>query len=264
MRLLAAGLLSALLFCLSLPASAGCKDADGQCLLGVFPHTSIRQIESTYSPMVEELSLVLDRDVDLATTSSIARFLEGLRQQHYDVAFAGLGHFVMVGEPVGYHPLARREQPLHYEIITVAERHIPDLDALKGRRLGLMPDENGTTIASALLLVDSGYHPYRDFKVKRFPSQQACIHGLLADLTDACGIAGPVVSIFESRLKRTFQVLAESPAWSNVAYIASPNLSEEQVKQLRDYFASRQGFVAATSEDYAEFRRQIERFKALR
>lgn len=252
-----------LLLLLVAPAASasGCSDGSGPCILGVFPHTSTRQVESTYSTIAEELSLVLDRDTQLSTSTTIPRFLEGLRSKRYDVAFAGLGHYIMVAEPAGYTPLARRKQDLRYFIIGLRNRGIVTLSDLKGRRLGMMPPENGTTIATVMLLRKAGIDLTSDLDTEAYGSQQACVHALLTDLVDACGVAEPVVGVFERRLNIEFQVIAMSPPLSNVSYIASPNLSDEQREALRDYFAEREGYVAATPSDYDTFRALLREYR---
>lgn len=240
--------------------ASDCANEGGICTLGVFPHTSIRQVEVTYSTIAEELSLVLDRDVQLRTSTTVERFLQQLQQLDYDVAFAGLGHFMLVGEPAGYIPLARRREKLRYVVIAAPDSPLRTLDDLRGKRFGQMPAENGTTIATTVLLRSHGFDLDRDLKRFRFGSQQACIHALAADMVDACGLAEPVMMVFQNQMRMRFRVLGYSPAVSNIAYIASPNLSPQQIARLRDYFSRREGFVPATPGDYDEFRAILRRF----
>lgn len=250
-----------LVFCsLAVPAQQQCTETEGLCILGIFPHTSTRQIESTYSSIAEELSLVLDRDVQLVTTHTIPRFLEKLRQHRYDIAISGLGHFLTVAEPAGYIPLARRENPLHFLIITLPDRNIAYLEDIRGRRLGMMPAENATTVATLLLLREHGIEPLRDTEVINYASQQACIHGLITDIVDVCGLAEPVVSVFERQMNIHFEVIRKTEPFDNISYIASPRLTPQQLEDLRAYFGQREGFVPAAPEDYARFRDKIQQF----
>ncbi|RMG33545.1 MAG: phosphate/phosphite/phosphonate ABC transporter substrate-binding protein [Gammaproteobacteria bacterium] len=241
------------------PATASnCRQPEGTCIFGVFPHSSTRQIATTYQTIAEELSLVLDRDVRLQTARSIPEFLKRLRQHRYDIALAGIGHYLMVAEPAGYIPLAHRENPLHYVLVTPQESPLRDIDDLRGRRLGLMPPQNGTSIAGQLILRDHGLDPQKDLTVVRLGSQQGCIHAMLTAQVDACAIAEPVVETFEAMMNRHFRILARSEDLPNVSYLASPLLAPDQIEALRDYFSDREHFVAARPSHYSHFRKRIE------
>ena len=238
-------------------SSAACRDPDGTCILGAFPHTTPRQIEDTYSTIAEELSLVLDREVILRTASDVDHFLRHLEKQEYDIVLAGLGHYLMVAEPVGYAPLARRSNPLHYLIITRGDAPFRNTRDLRGHRFGFMPPANGTTISSHLLLRKAGLDYRKDLQDVRYASQQACIHSLMSGLVDACGLAEPIVQVFQEQLGTHFKILTRTRDPPNVAHLASPNLSHEQRDALRDYFSSREGFQAANARDYEHVRSML-------
>lgn len=64
--------ISSVLFCFGLMTgnALACNGEGDTCLFAVFPHSSMRQIESTYGPIAEELGLVIDRQVQLLTARS--------------------------------------------------------------------------------------------------------------------------------------------------------------------------------------------------
>lgn len=252
--------LSSLLW-LSVSQASSCQQEDGLCVLGIFPHTSLRQLEETYTTIADEISLVLDRDFRLVSARNIDRFLVKLGQHKYDVALAGLGHYLLIGEDAGYIPLARRARNLHYEIIVRPDSSIHSLSDLKGRRYGAMSYTNGSTIATSILLQENGINTEQDLLFQEMGSQQACIHAMVADLVDACAVADPVREVFEKQLNMQFRILGASPPLANVAYIASPKLNDQQRQALQDYFSSREGFVKASKADYSAFRDTIKSYR---
>ncbi len=249
-------LLATLLLCNGTSRASDCNTPGGTCLLGVFPHTSIAQIEATYSPIAEELSLLLDREVLLQTSRSTETFGQRLGQRLYDLALAGIGQFLIVAEPAGYTPVARRETGLIFEVVVRSDSGLRRLSDLRGKRMGRIPSSQGTTlVVNRLIAAQSGLAD--SLTNIEFGSQQACIHALIAEIVDACGLAMPVKSIFEAASGRTFRVLARSQPAPGVSWVVSPTLAPSLRAQIRDYFLQREGFVPVGRHDYDRFRENI-------
>ena len=151
----ACGLLAAMLLAPVSAVAGNCNAAGGSRVLGVFPHTSLGQIEATYAPITEELGLAIDRDVQLRTSRSMGAFIRHLRRQDKHIALTGIGQYLSDAEPAGYRPIARRDDDLVFEIIALPDSGMQQVTDLAGHTLGLIPASRGTTAFTLQLVRQS-------------------------------------------------------------------------------------------------------------
>ncbi|RMG38521.1 MAG: hypothetical protein D6720_01215 [Gammaproteobacteria bacterium] len=233
---------------------AGRCDGTGNCLFGVFPHTGTRQLLDTYATLAEELSLVLDSRVRLASSSSMGRFQDELAAGRWDIALVGPGQFIYYAEPAGYIPLATTERLITYRIVTLQRTHIRTLAQLRGHRLGLMWPHTGTWLVTKALLHDAQIDPRDALQTRTFASQRACIHALLIGLVDACGLATPIFKILEKERPAPYLTLSESTPHAGAVYLAHPEVDPERRQALAEYLQERPGLRPAKPEYWEHYR----------
>lgn len=245
-----------LLLCLHNSASLACVEEGDKCVLGIFPHSSLRQIEAIYGPFADELGLILDRDVQLKSASSTEKYLRMLGHGYFDIALVGFGHFVNHAEGAGYIPLAKREQGVRFSVIALPHSGIKQIGDLAKRRFGLVPDAPGTFLVAKKFL--KRYQLGEKVLQEYYGSQQACIYAMTAQLVDSCAIAEPVVQIFEAKLGFTFKKLHRTEPILNIAFVAHKRLSREQHNDVREYLVSRDGLIDASLADFDSFRQILQ------
>ncbi len=254
-----AGLLA---LCLLLATDAAARRCapPADCLLAIFPHTGIDQLQVTYGGLAEDLSLVLDSPVRLVSSSTMGRFRQQVEQGRWDLTLVGPGQFVGVAEPAGYLPLATTERPISFRITTLERTHIRRLPQLRGRRLGVMGPGTGSWLIAMELLQKAGLDPQRDLKIRAFASERACVHALLARLVDACSLATPVFAVLREQCPADYHLLAESPPRVGAVYAVHPGVPAQRRRLIRDYLLSRPGMRAADPADWEPYRALARRF----
>lgn len=226
---------------------------DETCTFGVFPHTSTRQLQNTYSPMAEDLSLILDRPVRFVTGESMQHFLEQTRNQKWDIALIGPGQLVLGGRPAGYVPIARPAYEVVYEIVTLPRTGITEPKQLSGKRMGMMPKSTGTHLLSHELLASHGIDTKKDLQITVYPSEHDCVHALLIDRVDACGLATPILNILREQKPAPFLRLTASEPMPSAAYVVHPRMLENDRSEIADYLLSREGLIPASYAEYETY-----------
>ncbi|HHI76930.1 MAG TPA: hypothetical protein ENJ94_07135 [Gammaproteobacteria bacterium] len=254
-----AGLLVLCLLLATDAAARRCTPA-ADCLLAVFPHTGIDQLQVTYAGLAEDLSLVLDSPVRLVSSSTMERFRQQIAQRRWDLTLVGPGQFVRVAEPAGYLPLATTERLITFRITTLERTHIRRLPQLRGHRLGVMGPGTGSWLIAMELLQAAGLDPHRDVRVQIYASERACVHALLARLVDACSLASPVFAVLREQCPADYFLLAESPPRAGAVYVVHPDVPAQRRRLIRDYLLDRAGMRAVAPADWEPYRALARRF----
>jgi len=237
----------------SMSAQAQRCSEEQQCLFGVFPHSGFAQLQDTYSGIAEDLSLMLDRPVRLVSGSSMAHFQELTEAQRWDIALIGPGQFVSYAQPKGYIPVARSTRLLTYELITLKDKGIDSVGELRGKRLGLMWPNTGTHLMTHKLLGEAGIDPGKDLQTTTYASQHACVHALLIDLVDACGVATSILNILREQKPADYLSIARTQPFAGAMYVVHPSLDEADKEAARDYLQNRPGMQPFSPKDLDEY-----------
>lgn len=258
-------LYATVLACLSLLPShllaASCA-AGGTCLFGVFPHSGMRQLQTTYAGIAEDLSLVLDRPVRLVSGISMFKFHQQTARQFWDLALLGPGQLSSVVKTQGYLPVARPATPITYQIVTLERSGIHSMAQLKGKRIGMMWRTTGTYLMTRDLIKKAGLDFEHDLHSMAYDSQAACVHALLIDVVEACGVATPILNILREQKPADYRALTISESLPSAAYVVHQRLSAEDRAEIADYLLSRENLVPAYPEEYRAYQQAFDHLQA--
>lgn len=238
----------------SVTAKQRCTDDSVDCTLGIFPHTSVLQIEVTYGSLAEDLSLFLDIPIRLVSSSSMTKYLKNLRQNKYDIALAGPLQYINDAKPYGYLPLARRNSSFEFEFITLKKSNINTMNDFVGKKMGLISESIENHKIASKLLRDKGISS-TDIAFKQYPNQRACMHALVSRLTDICGTISTISRIIMQEHSVEFKVIAKSDSLPNAVFVVHPDVPQEHREELLEYFSGRGNYIPVVDSDYDVVRR---------
>lgn len=227
-----------------------CMEGGNNCTLGVFPHTSIRQLETTYASLTQDLTLQLDVPVRVITSSSMGIYEDNLNQGVYDIALAGPQQYVSFAAPAGYLPIARRNNYFRFMIAVLNDSNIREISDLAGKTLGLVTPSIKRHVFAAKMLYDADRNLSDKVVHKHFSNQRACVHALESKLVDSCGVISTIFHIITDQSKNNFRILGESIDVPNAVYVVHPDVTPEQRELLTEYLTDRPNYVAAKDSDY--------------
>lgn len=249
-------LLLAMFFVLpSAEVMAHCSGMEGrQCVFAVFPYTTPREVSSMHNVYVNDLSMLLDVDVELRSSESLEKYKQQLLNGAFDIALTEPGVYATNSRQMPYEVIAGLKHPIQYSLIVMQQSPLHALQQLSGRTVGTGFDESGTAIVARNMLQQQNL--LQSVQLKMFNSSRSCIYQLVAGKVDACGIADPILQLLQLSLPVKFRKLDTSIQMPSTLVLANKKtLSEQKIAQLRDYFLSLDRYSEPDCHQYNQYAR---------
>lgn len=225
--------------------------------MGVFPHTTLKQIRSTYDPIAEDVSLFIDLPIRVLSDSSMPKYTESLSKGIYDFGLVGPIQYVQHAYKAGYRPISRRDTTFQFEYVALPSNHFNNLSSLANKTVGLItPTLKEHAIAYNLVKKFDESLPDK-INIKQIQNLAACFHALHIKLVDACGAISTIVKVFEKQNNITYSVLAQSLEMPNATYVIHKDVDKENAELIKEYFLTRPEQIKANDKDYDVIRELI-------
>ncbi len=245
--------------------------------LGIFPYLPALTIDRLYGPVAEAFSFELDRLVKLRTKTTFENFEAAVAAQSYDIIFV---HPFFLVDAIDYHsylPLARLAKPMKAILVVRDDSPAMSIDDLVGGTIGLPPKLAAVSQLIKAGLADVNLRPGLDIGVRHFRNKASCLEAVLAGAVAACGLPSFVLSQVAEFKKHPVRVVFKAPAVNHFAFAVHKRVAEGERNQLLELLLSwsdrgsdmvrmiglDQGFVRASSDDYADIRDYGARLQSL-
>ena len=213
---------------------------------GVTYRVSNDEIRARYATVAADLGLLLNQPVRVEPISDYTSLRKGLASQTFDIALVHPAHVSIAAiKSPGYRLVAVTKgfQDYAARFLVRADSTLTQLSDLRGRKLGA-PDEDSITawMARAALrdasvgVVKPGGDASQSVAITYTRYQDAVPFMVQHTFTQAGATAS--AAVVKQWLAQGGKVLTTSKAVPIKHVIASPALSEAQVRLLRDYFVS--------------------------
>ncbi len=108
-------------------------------VVGVFPRRNKNVTEKLFSPMVEFLGSMLNRNIELEVPSTFLEFWEGVQQEKYDLVHYNQYHYVVSHKNMGYTVILRNKEfgddTISGAVIVRKDSGINSISDLKGKNI---------------------------------------------------------------------------------------------------------------------------------
>ena len=196
----------------------------------------MEELQRNFEPFQEEMSGALDMEVELFPVSDRTAAVAALESDEVDVVLTGPAEYVVIRDRTDATPVIGITRPGYYSVIaTHADSSFESVEDLEGATVA-MSDVGSTSghLGPSVILQDAGLNPQDDVEVEMLGD--ADLQAFKTEQVDAWGGAALDFELFleEEELPETdFRLLAEGDPLPNDVFIASPNLSEEFIGELR-------------------------------
>lgn len=234
-----------------------CSPSSKSCLFGVFPHTNFQQLMTTYRGITEDLSLILDTNVKLRSSSSMQAFENFLKANLYDIALIGGGQFISTGLKAGYIPLVSREGSLKFSLYVLNNSEITNYKNLQGKTLGIMLKGTTTNFVTHKLF-EKHHISMRDIDLVPLDTQQGCAHAIVVGKVDACVFGASILEIIEQQnISVKFRSVGESLDILKPIFAVSSSLSPDIRSEVKTYLLGRGDYQAVTPEYIQQMKKDL-------
>ena len=201
--------------------------------LGLLPYLSPDLLIKRYAPFAEYLSQQMQRPVKIVTAPSFSLYIRRTMQRRYDL-YITAPHFAALAEEKFKHKgLARWANYLKGVIVVRAESNIKTVADLKGRVLAA-PDKLAIiSILAGLYLEKQGVIPNKDIQIRHLPSHNAALLEVLAKRADVAVVASMIYKKMADTQRNRLRVLASTEQVPHGMFLASPSVSDADVKKMK-------------------------------
>jgi len=275
MHILRGGILTTLMLWTS-----GAIAASQQYTMGVFPFMPVANIEGLFAPIARDIGDKLQKKVALASAGSFDKFTQEIKEKKYEIAFVQPFDYVQVAKAAGYLPLAARTDILASDIVVKEGSPIKKIQDLKGKTLGMPPENSAMSHLNRHLLFSVGLRPGKDVTFKYLASHLACLQQLVIGDLDACGVSPPVIRLAKTQLKASFTLIHSSPILPSPLFVVRGDIPPDEQKkikqvlltttlesvkpELREMFftgGQKHPFAETTDKDYDKVRALLKRIR---
>ena len=201
--------------------------------MGVFPFLPMPTLEGIFAPIAAELSRALGRPVRLQSASSFDKFTANLERQQYDIAHIHPFEYVLTGAKAGYVPVVTRTEKLKTVFAVTNESPLRAPRDLKGKVIGLPPENASVSYLAKVALIRSGLKPGRDFAVKHFSTHQSCLQQLLIGNIVSCATSPPALRLFEPQPQKPFRTILSSPEIPQTLFVVHRRIPAAQREAIK-------------------------------
>ncbi len=242
--------------------------------LGVFPYMPALTIDRLYGPLVESMSLELDRLVRLRTKSTFENFEDAIASESYDILFVHPFFYVDAVDHYGYLPLARLDRPLNAVLVAADNSETRALGHLQGQTIGLPPKLAAVSKLIKSALVDEGLRPGLDVGIRHFRNKMSCLQATRAGAVAACGVPAFILAELDVIDDGSLQIIYQAPPANHFAFAIHSRVPADERALLQrlilslgdgsiEGFGGKERFVQIDEQDYADIRETTTTLKTL-
>lgn len=201
--------------------------------VGIIPTLSTRTILSTYQPMRDYLAERLERPVVLVTAPDYRAFIARTGQREYRIVVTA-PHFARLAQlESGYVPLVRVKRELRGIIVVRRDSGIASLADLRGKTIATPEHLAIVTMLGEQLLQKEGLEPGRDVDVRHYQSFNSAMLAVHGGKASAAVTAETALRQMAPEVRESLHQIAATTPVPHVMYLAHPQTSAEEVRQLR-------------------------------
>lgn len=242
------GLLSTLLIVLTVTtgcgggeqsASAGSQESEGPdtLRLAVTDLVGLEELQRNFDPFQDTLSRALDKEVELFPVSNRTAAATALESDRVDVVLTGPAEYVVMQAKTDAFPIIGITRPGYRSVIAAhSNSEFQQVEDLEGSTIA-MSDVGSTSghLGPCVILQDAGLRCQSDLEVLMLGD--ADLQAFKNEEADAWGGAALDFELFveedDSVSESDFRILEEGRSLPNDVFLASPELSQEFVQNMR-------------------------------
>lgn len=234
----------------------------------------MEELKREFEPFRAELEKTLDKKVEFFSISSRTAAATAMEFDQVDLVLTGPGEYVLMKSKVDVTPVVGITRPGYKSVIVVhADSDIRRAEDLKGKTIA-MKDVGSTSghVGPSQLLMENGLDLDKDLKVMMLGD--ARVEAFKNREVDALATSLKSYNdLVADEGEGKYRILLEGEELPNDLFVANPNLSKEQVEELRQQMLENQeallksmlvtgehdhykesSFIEAKDEDYDALR----------
>jgi phosphonate transport system substrate-binding protein len=171
--------------------------------MGAFPNMPVARIQALFTPMADELSKALGKEVRLSTKPTFEKFEEVLNSEFYDIAHIQPFDYVNAHDKHNYLPLARRGGELEALFVVHPDSKIDTIQDLRGKKVLSPPPDAAVSHLADISLQEAGLNLEKDVRREYSKDHFSCLQNVLIGEADVCISASQMIKQFENEKKLT-------------------------------------------------------------
>lgn len=205
---------------------------------GVFPYLSAIRMDRIYSPVADELSKNLEREVKFRTSSTFKKFLNKLKSEYYDFALIQPFWYPIAVDSHNYLPLLRMEEPFVSLIMVIDNSNIHTVDDLKGKVIATPPAFVPVVHMARQALIKQGIVPGKDVIFKAFKTVDSCFQQVLIGKASACVTPPFAPKVIEQSMNVKLRTVLKSPSIPNLSFVIHSRVSKADRERIHKEMSS--------------------------
>ena len=213
--------------------------------LAVTDLVGLEELQRNFEPFQEQLSEILDTEVELFPVSNRTAAATALSSDRVDVVLTGPAEYVVMRANTDAVPIIGITRPGYYSVIAVqAESEFQEVSDLEGETIA-MSDAGSTSghLGPCLILRNAGLDCQSDVEVLLLGDTD--LQAFSNEEAPAWGGAALDLELFteesENVSESDYRILKEGDPLPNDVFIASSELSPEYVEQMRTRMRENEG-----------------------
>ena len=202
----------------------------------------MEELSREFGPFKDALAEATGKEIEFFSISNLTAATTAMEFGQVDLVLTGPGEYVTMKSAIDVKGVVGITRPGYRSVIAVpADSDIQSMEDLKGKTIA-MKDVGSTSghVAPAGMLIDAGIDPNND--VETLMLGETFVEAFKAGETDAVAFSlSRYNELVEEWGEDNVRVLAESEDLPNDLFVASEDLSEEQVEELRQQMMDNQG-----------------------
>ncbi len=209
--------------------------------LGIFPRRPVADTHESFKPLAEYLSKKLGEKVQLVVPKDFQSFWSGVQNKKFDLVHFNQYHYIKSHKEFGYKVIAGNEEFGKRDITGALyvrnDSGINSVKDLKGKTIlfGGGKKAMGSYIAPTAVLKKAGLVEGKDYTAKFAKNPPGAVIGVYNKVADVAGSGNVILRIKSVTSKidaSQMKILAESDAFTHLAWAVSPNLSGAKVDKI--------------------------------
>lgn len=227
------------IFLISFSLQSWCNSAQNNGYkFGVFPYLSPDIMYDIYSPVRDNLSNQLNKNVHLITEASHKKFIQRLNTEYYDLVLIPPFWFPVAVEHKQYIPSLKMAEPFVSLILTLDNSPINAVNDLRGKVVATPPEFSPVVSLISSELADHGLVPGRDVIFKSNETVDECLQQLLENNASACISPPYAPAHFENKMGIKLRKILTSSSIPSVALLIHSRVDMATRQKIHDSFLS--------------------------
>ena len=201
--------------------------------IGIMPFNSTLALFKIHQPIRLQLQETLGRPVELFTAPDYPSYLKECQAGRFDLLITGPHLGVMVMES-GYQPLLQYKTRLQPVIVVKKGSDIKDINALKGKRVGLPSSLSVSSIGGIKWLQDNGLKIGRDIALVEEASHGSAVAAVVVGTLDATLTTHTPLKQMPKDLLDQISIFPTNVQSSHLMTMAHQRLGKEEIEKIRE------------------------------